>query len=186
MLSVNQPHEQNEKCRLSIWTWNVKWSWSMFGILYLRLKLTFTMEWSYFILKSRLVGCMTFNDILLVIKIQWRRLGYLVIWVILLLYLPQNNYHFKCHNSFGVVGIQEVMYFLYSLVGWLKSIEYLGIWWWMNSLHRSLSHISASLSHKIGEFYFSFKFGILGFLHQWSLPNSLHKGWLKIVIGEFL
>ena len=56
----------------------------------------------------------------------------------------------------------------------------------MNSLHRSLSHISASLSHKIGEFYFSFKFGISRLLHQWSLQNSLHKGWLNIVIGEFL
>ena len=51
----------------------------------------------------------------------------------------------------------------------MKSIEYLGIRCCTNSLHRSLSHISARLSHKNGEFYFSFKFGILGLLHQWSL-----------------
>ena len=79
--------------------------------------------------------------------------------------LLQNNYHVQCNNSHGVVGIQEVMYVLYLMVGWLKSIEYLGIRC-MKSLHRSLSYISASLSHKFGLFYFSLKFVILGFLHQ--------------------
>ena len=29
--------------------------------------------------------------------------------------LLQNNYHVQCHNSLGVVGIQEVMYVLYSM-----------------------------------------------------------------------
>ena len=61
-----------------------------------------------------------------------------------------------------VVDIREVMYVLYLMVGWLKSIEYLGIQDCMNSLHRSQSHISASLSHKFGLFYFSIKFIILG------------------------
>ena len=72
-----------------------------------------------------------------------------------------NNYHIQCHNSHGVVGIQEVTYVLYLMVGWLKSIEYLGIRC-MKSLHRSLSYNGASLSHKIGEFYFVFKLGISG------------------------
>ena len=57
------------------------------------------------------------------------------------------------------------------MVGWLKSIEYLGIRCCTNSLHRSLSHISASLSHKNGEFFFSFKFGLLDLLHQWLLQT---------------
>ncbi|GJX06269.1 putative RNA-directed DNA polymerase [Tanacetum coccineum] len=39
--------------------------------------------------------------------------------------------------------------------------------WSTNSLHRSFN-ISASLSHKNGKFYFSFKFGISGLLHQWG------------------
>jgi hypothetical protein len=65
--------------------------------------------------------------------------------------------------SHEVVDIQEVMYVLYLMVGWLKSIEYLGIQSCTNSLHRSLSHISASLSHKFGLSYFSLKFIILGF-----------------------
>ena len=75
--------------------------------------------------------------------------------------LLQNIYHAQCNNSHGVVGIQEVMYVLYLMVGWLKSIEYLGIRC-MKSLHRSLSYISASLSHKNGEFYFVFNLGISG------------------------
>ena len=75
--------------------------------------------------------------------------------------LLQNNYHVQCNNSHGVVGIQEVMYVLYLMVGWLKSIEYLGIRC-MKSLHRSLSYNGASLSHKNGEFYFVFKLGISG------------------------
>lgn len=61
------------------------------------------------------------------------------------------------------VDIQEVMYVLYLMVGWLKSIEYLGIRCCTNSLNRSLSHISASLSHKFELIYFSLKFIILGF-----------------------
>jgi hypothetical protein len=68
--------------------------------------------------------------------------------------------------SYKVVDSQEVMYVLYLMVGWLMSIEYLGIRWGANYLHRSLSYISASLSHKFGLFYFSLKFVILGFLHQ--------------------
>ena len=91
--------------------------------------------------------------------------------------LPQNNYHFKeCHNSFVVFGSQEVMYVLYLMVGWLKSIEYLGIRCCTNSLHRSLSHTSARLCHKNRDFYFSFKFGILGLLHQWSLHIAYIRG----------
>ena len=65
--------------------------------------------------------------------------------------------------SHEVVDIQEVMYVLYLMVGWLKSIEYLGIRCCMKSLHRSLSRISTSLSHKFGLCYFSHKFIILGF-----------------------
>ena len=68
--------------------------------------------------------------------------------------------------SHEVVDSQEVMYDLYLMVGWLMSIEYLGIQWGANSLHRSLSYISASLSHKFGLFYFALKFIILSFLHQ--------------------
>ena len=56
-----------------------------------------------------------------------------------------------------------MMYVLYLMVDWLKSIEYLGIRCCTNFLHRSLSHISASLSDKFGLFYFSLKFIILGF-----------------------
>lgn len=81
------------------------------------------------------------------------------------LLLPKNNYHIQCHNSYEVVDIQEVMYILYSMVGWLKSIEYLGIRC-MKSLHRSLSYNGASLSHKNGEFYSIFKLGISGVLRN--------------------
>ena len=78
--------------------------------------------------------------------------------------------HYKITITFsvttlGVVGIQEVMYVLYLMVGWLKSIEYLGLRC-MKSLHRSLSYNGASLSHKNGEFYFVFKLGISGLLHK--------------------
>ena len=68
--------------------------------------------------------------------------------------------------SHEVVDSQEVMYVLYLMVGWLKSIEYLGIRCCMKSLHRSLSYIGASLSHKNGEFCFIFKLGISGLLHK--------------------
>ena len=81
------------------------------------------------------------------------------------LLLPPNNYHIQCHNLYQVVGIQEVMYVLYLMVGWLKSIEYLGIRC-MKSLHHSLSYNGASLSHKNGEFYFVFKLGISGLVHK--------------------
>ncbi|GKB25955.1 hypothetical protein Tco_0865356, partial [Tanacetum coccineum] len=40
---------------------------------------------------------------------------------------------------------------------------------------KSSSNISASLGHKNGEFYFKFKFGISGLLHQWSLQIA-YKG----------
>ncbi|GJT84149.1 ribonuclease H-like domain-containing protein [Tanacetum coccineum] len=46
--------------------------------------------------------------------------------------------------------------------------------WSTNSLHH-FSNIGASLSHKNGEFYFNFKFGISGLLHQWSLQIA-YKG----------
>jgi hypothetical protein len=65
--------------------------------------------------------------------------------------------------SHKVVDSQEVMYILYLMVGWLTSIEYLGIRCGANSLHCSLSYISASLSHKFELFYFSLKFVILSF-----------------------
>nr|GEV30667.1 retrovirus-related Pol polyprotein from transposon TNT 1-94 [Tanacetum cinerariifolium] len=51
---------------------------SQLGITYLRLKLDFTKACTYFILKSGLVGCMTFNDNLLGLKILDEDLGYLV------------------------------------------------------------------------------------------------------------
>ena len=53
------------------------------------------------------------------------------------------------------------------LNGWIveEIMEYLGIRC-MKSLHRSLSFNGASLSHKNGEFYFFFKWGISGLLYK--------------------
>ena len=43
--------------------------------------------------------------------------------------------------SHSIVDFQEVMYVLYLMVGWLKSIEYLEIQIGMKSRHRSLLHM---------------------------------------------
>ena len=130
--SVNQPQEHFWKCwlkyqnRLSIWTWNVKWSRSLFGIPYLRMKLTFTKAWSLIILKSGLFGWMTFNDNLLVIKnLSWR-LGLSSYQQSGWIFEDLVNYHFKelrcstqCHTQMALWIITRDVNVSYSV--WVLS-----------------------------------------------------------------
>ncbi|GJT71839.1 hypothetical protein Tco_1031125 [Tanacetum coccineum] len=67
-----------------------------------------------------------------------------------------------------------------SILDGVQCIEYSEIWISTSSLHRS-SNISASLGRTNEGFYISFKFGISGLLHQWSLqiPYRNDEGLVK-------
>ena len=86
------------------------------------------------------------------------------------------SYHFKelhcsaqCHTQMRMWIVSRGVVLILAL--WKVSRVLRGF-----LLHRSLINNSASLSNGFGEFYFSFKFGILGLLHQWSLQIAYIRG----------